>query len=28
VVVTLSQRGYIKLQQIGSFRSQRRGGKG
>ncbi len=28
VVVTLSQRGYIKRQQIGTFRSQRRGGKG
>ncbi len=27
-VVTLSQRGYIKRQQIGTFRSQRRGGKG
>ncbi|HJT64078.1 MAG TPA: DNA gyrase subunit A [Candidatus Limnocylindria bacterium] len=28
VVVTLSQRGYIKRQQIRTFRSQRRGGKG
>ena len=28
VVVTLSQRGYIKRQAIGTFRSQRRGGKG
>jgi DNA gyrase subunit A len=28
VVVTLSQRGYIKRQQIGTFRSQRRGGRG
>jgi DNA gyrase subunit A len=28
VVVTLSQRSYIKRQQIGTFRSQRRGGKG
>jgi DNA gyrase subunit A len=28
VVVTLSQRGYIKRQQVGTFRSQRRGGKG
>ncbi len=28
VVVTLSQRGYIKRQPIGTFRSQRRGGKG
>jgi DNA gyrase subunit A len=28
VVVTLSQRGYIKRQQIGVFRSQHRGGKG
>ena len=28
VVVTLSQRGYIKRQQIDTFRSQRRGGKG
>ena len=28
VVVTLSQRGYIKRQQISTFRSQRRGGKG
>ncbi|MBA3688703.1 MAG: DNA gyrase subunit A [Chloroflexi bacterium] len=28
VVVTLSQRGYIKRQQIGTFRPQRRGGKG
>jgi len=28
VVVTLSQRGYIKRQLIGTFRSQRRGGKG
>jgi DNA gyrase subunit A len=28
VVVTLSQRGYIKRQPIGTFRSQRRGGRG
>jgi DNA gyrase subunit A len=28
VIVTLSQRGYIKRQQIRTFRSQRRGGKG
>ena len=28
VVVTLSQRGYIKRQAIGTFRSQRRGGQG
>jgi len=28
VVVTLSQRGYIKRQQIGTFRGQRRGGRG
>ncbi|HET6381334.1 MAG TPA: DNA gyrase subunit A [candidate division Zixibacteria bacterium] len=28
VVVTLSQRGYIKRQAINTFRSQRRGGKG
>jgi DNA gyrase subunit A len=28
VVVTLSQRGYIKRQQIDTFRSQRRGGRG
>ncbi len=28
VVVTLSQRGYIKRQQIATFRLQRRGGKG
>jgi DNA gyrase subunit A len=28
VVVTLSQRGYIKRQAIGTFRSQRRGGRG
>jgi DNA gyrase subunit A len=28
VVVTLSQRGYIKRQQIATFRSQRRGGRG
>jgi len=28
VVVTLSQRGYIKRQPIGAFRSQRRGGRG
>ena len=28
VVVTLSQRGYIKRQPIGTFRSQRRGGAG
>jgi DNA gyrase subunit A len=28
VVVTLSQRGYIKRQQIRTFRTQRRGGKG
>jgi len=28
VVVTLSKRGYIKRQAIGTFRSQRRGGKG
>jgi DNA gyrase subunit A len=28
VAVTLSQRGYIKRQQIRTFRSQRRGGKG
>jgi DNA gyrase subunit A len=28
VVVTLSQRGYIKRQPINSFRSQRRGGRG
>src|SRR5687768_17209514 len=28
VVVTLSQRGYIKRQPISTFRSQRRGGKG
>ncbi len=28
VVVTLSQRSYIKRQQVGTFRSQRRGGKG
>ena len=28
MVVTLSQRGYIKRQQIGTFRSQRRGGRG
>ncbi len=27
-MVTLSQRGYIKRQQIGTFRSQRRGGRG
>jgi DNA gyrase subunit A len=28
VVVTLSQRGYIKRQQVNTFRSQRRGGRG
>jgi len=28
VVVTLSQKGYIKRQPIGTFRSQRRGGRG
>jgi DNA gyrase subunit A len=28
VVVTLSQRGYVKRQAIGTFRSQRRGGRG
>jgi DNA gyrase subunit A len=28
VVVTLSQRGYIKRQPMGTFRSQRRGGRG
>ena len=28
MVVTLSQRGYIKRQAIGTFRSQRRGGRG
>ena len=28
VVVTLSQRGYVKRQQIATFRSQRRGGRG
>jgi DNA gyrase subunit A len=28
VVVTISQRGYVKRQPIGTFRSQRRGGRG